>query len=204
MQNCIEGIGVDLAILVRVELVERRADEQVRALGLPGMGLGQKDGGGPEVVAADLRWAERLGHAHVGVADDREAVPERLQRLERVVGQQLEIGPDGGRRETGAGSRPTRCSRPNPWTSSMHTRRVTSVAAVTVRANRPAGAIASRNGSATVAPIPRRNVRRGRCFPVMNDMVCPLAIRAGSCVTLRVSAGTRSLPTTPMMNDAIR
>src|SRR5690606_8865769 len=32
---------------------------------------------------------------------------------------------------------------------------------------RPAGAIASRNGSAADAPVPRRKVRRDRCFPVM-------------------------------------
>src|SRR5207247_6203123 len=34
----------------------------------------------------------------------------------------------------------------------------------------PAGVIASRNGSATVAPSPRNTVRRGICFPVMNDI----------------------------------
>src|SRR5262249_57194831 len=32
------------------------------------------------------------------------------------------------------------------------------------------GTIASRNGSATVAPSPRRIARRGMCFPVMNDI----------------------------------
>src|SRR5436309_11864897 len=35
----------------------------------------------------------------------------------------------------------------------------------------PAGVIASRNGSATVAPSPRNTVRRGRCFPTMNDIL---------------------------------
>src|SRR5438552_19053724 len=34
----------------------------------------------------------------------------------------------------------------------------------------PEGTIASRNGSATVAPMPRRNVRRGRCLPVMKSI----------------------------------
>ena len=32
----------------------------------------------------------------------------------------------------------------------------------------PAGIIESSSGSASVTPMPRRNVRRGRCFFVMN------------------------------------
>ncbi len=35
----------------------------------------------------------------------------------------------------------------------------------------PAGIIESSSGSASVTPIPRRNVRRGKCFFVMNDMI---------------------------------
>src|SRR4029079_11049785 len=58
-----------------------------------------------------------------------------------------------------------------PCTSSMQISRVRSVAAA-LAATRPAGTIASRKGSATVAPMPRRNVRRGKCFPVMKDIVC--------------------------------
>ena len=38
------------------------------------------------------------------------------------------------------------------------------------RAGISAGTIASRNGNATVAPTPRRKVRRWMCFPVMKDM----------------------------------
>ena len=41
--------------------------------------------------------------------------------------------------------------------------------AVTVWAETP-GIIASSSGNPTVAPIPRRNVRRGNAFPVMNVM----------------------------------
>src|SRR5206468_8847269 len=48
----------------------------------------------------------------------------------------------------------------------------------------PAGVIASRNGSATVAPSPRNTVRRGRCFPVTNDILLLLSYpHVGSGVT---------------------
>ena len=95
-----------LAEPLRVELIERRADEEVRALGLLGVGLGQEHGGRPEVVAADLGRAERLGHPHVGVADDGHVVPERFERLEGVVGRQLEVGPHRRRREQMPGRAP--------------------------------------------------------------------------------------------------
>src|SRR5436309_2870724 len=57
----------------------------------------------------------------------------------------------------------------DPWTISMHTRRVLpdAPAADARRVHAPAGSIASRNGSATVTPIPLRTVRRERCFLVM-------------------------------------
>jgi hypothetical protein len=48
----------------------------------------------------------------------------------------------------------------------MQISRVLSVVAASA-ALRPAGTIASRNGSASVAPAPRRNARRGNCFWVM-------------------------------------
>ena len=49
----------------------------------------------------------------------------------------------------------------------MHPRRVFGVAAVCASAV-PAGTIDSSSGSASVTPAPRRNVRRERCFFVMN------------------------------------
>jgi hypothetical protein len=52
----------------------------------------------------------------------------------------------------------------------MHTSRVwpaTAAASVFARTDR-AGIIESRNGSATVAPIPRSTVRRDKCFLVKN------------------------------------
>ena len=66
-----------------------------------------------------------------------------------------------------------------------------------VLANRPrAGTIASRNGSATVAPRPRSIVRRGTCFPVMKDMLCLLACerpRYGCAPATVVAAVTSAL-----------
>src|SRR5215831_18740001 len=49
----------------------------------------------------------------------------------------------------------------------MPTKRRTGAAAVN-RSGRSAGTIDSRNGSASVTPAPRRNVRRGMCFLVTN------------------------------------
>jgi len=56
-----------------------------------------------------------------------------------------------------------------PMDSSMATSRVNS-AAFLGAAHSPAGVIASSSGSATLAPAPRRKVRRGRCFRVMKFM----------------------------------
>ncbi len=58
-----------------------------------------------------------------------------------------------------------------PWTISMATSRVASTSSFMVDQARPAGSIASSNGNATEAPMPCRNVRRGRCLPVMNSMI---------------------------------
>src|SRR5688500_11851363 len=54
----------------------------------------------------------------------------------------------------------------------MHTSRV-GVARRADAYRRPAGTIASRNGSATAAPAPRKKLRRGRCFPVMKFIPPP-------------------------------
>ena len=43
-----------------------------------------------------------------------------------------------------------------------------------------AGTIESSSGSASVTPTPRRNVRRGRCFLVMNDMLSSVSTRSRS------------------------
>ena len=81
---------------LRVELVQRRARADVRALGLLRMRLGQEDGAGPEVVAADLGGRKRLGHPDVGVADDGQVLAVRLQRAERARAQ-IEVAACRGR-----------------------------------------------------------------------------------------------------------
>src|SRR6266550_3371848 len=58
----------------------------------------------------------------------------------------------------------------------MQTRRVPVAVAAAAALALPAGIIDSSNGNATVAPIPRRNVRRARCFPVMYDIVVLLVM----------------------------
>ena len=61
-----------------------------------------------------------------------------------------------------------------PWTISMAAKR-TWLAAACARAAR-AGTIASRNGKATVTPMPRRTSRRESCFFAMNIGSCPLSV----------------------------
>ncbi len=64
-------------------------------------------------------------------------------------------------------------SRPNfvlpaePWTISIAAKRTLLAARVFANAV-PAGTMASRSGTATVAPMPRNTVRREMCFFVMN------------------------------------
>ena len=82
MQSSREGSAVSLPEAPRVELVERSAEEDVRALGLLRVGLRQEDGRGAVVVAADLLGGERLSRAAVGVAHDRHVVAEIGERGE--------------------------------------------------------------------------------------------------------------------------
>ena len=71
-----------LAELLRVDLIERRAGEDVRALRLLRVRLREEHRRGAEVIAADLRRRERLGVADVGVADDGQVVAVRLERAQ--------------------------------------------------------------------------------------------------------------------------
>ncbi len=116
-----------LAELLRVELVERGAGEDVVALGLLRVRLGQEHRARPEVIAADLRQRERLGVVHVGVADDGDVFAERRERLEGRA--PLEIAPDLRRREQVLLDADARCCRRLPCTISMHTRRCFDAAA---------------------------------------------------------------------------
>ena len=86
-----------LAVLLRVVLIDRRADEDVRALRLLRMHLRQEHRARAEVIAADFRRRERLGVPHVGVADDRDVVAERLERRE-AARRQVELAAHRRRR----------------------------------------------------------------------------------------------------------
>ena len=112
-------------------------------------------------------------------ADDRQPVRERRQRLE-----------DAAERGAAAvaGRRPL-----------VHDRAVREVDERQARhrpggggrQQRRAGIIASSSGSATVAPMPRRNVRRSRCFFEMN-MAGDLAHSAPAGIARRRHRAARS------------
>src|ERR1700733_12689830 len=68
-----------------------------------------------------------------------------------------------------------------PCTISIAAKRVRGVAAV-LRSGVCAGTMESSNGSATVAPKPRRTVRREMCFLVMNIVLTP----RGTCENCRL------------------
>src|SRR5690606_41621808 len=84
----------------------------------------------------------------------------------------------------------------DPCTISMATKRVRSDSAMPSFHALPAGAIASRNGSATVAPIPLRKVRRGSCFWVRNISGSPGSgfLLSPSICGLACPAAALSLP----------
>ncbi len=69
------------------------------------------------------------------------------------------------------------------------------VAAVAARAVR-AGIMASSNGRAIVTPMPRKNVRRSRCFLVMNirsPSRIPYCFAEATCTWLGAACGTLSI-----------
>ena len=128
------------------------------------MHLGQEHRARAEVIAADLRRADRFGSLAVGVADDRQVVAERLERRQ-AARRQIEVASDRRRRPQVLGERRSACCPPRRAPCSMQASRVLPAAAGLASSVR-AGTIASRNGSATVAPMPRRTVRREMCFLV--------------------------------------
>jgi hypothetical protein len=92
--------------MARNDLIDRSADVEIGALRLLRVRLREKDRARSEVVAADLRRLERLGHAHVGVADDGEVLAPRLERGQRAFLDQLEVASDLGRRPEVLGRAP--------------------------------------------------------------------------------------------------
>ena len=104
-----------------------------------------------------------------------------------------------------------------PCTISIAMNRFTSVSDLVAAHSRPAGSIASRNGSATVAPNPFSAVRRDMCLPVMTSMLTPPDLFGRGAARQRSPASMSSsttistaliwkgaLLTTSMMNDDIR
>src|SRR5438094_578652 len=76
----------------------------------------------------------------------------------------------------------------DPCTMSMHTSRIFDDPAEVLAHAVPAGSIASRNGNATVTPIPFRTVRRETCFFVMY-MLAPYLTGAAPRTPARSLAG---------------
>ncbi len=92
-----------------IELVDRGSDPDVGTLGLLRMRLGQEGRAGAEVVAPDLLGFPGFRTLHVGVADDREVVPVRLQRTKNAGAEveaaaRLRGGPEVLRRAPGVAS----------------------------------------------------------------------------------------------------
>ena len=199
-----------LAELLRVHLIERRAGPDVGALRLLRMRLRQEHRARAEVVAADFRRGERLGHAHVGVADDRHVVAIRLERRQRVVGHDREVRAGLRRREQVLARAPLVAAG-----EAVHFLDADQPRAVRGRRRLRAGARPAPSRPGTAAPpwrpSPRRNVRRGMCFPVMKCIgrVSSIGTRLSLYRSVRrLSGSTRlirnaSLLTTPRMNDDI-
>ena len=189
----------------------------VRALRLLRMRLRQEHRARTEVIAADFRRRERLGVLHVGVADDRDVVAVGLERLQ-ARRRQIEVAADGGRRPQVASSTPSAVLPAEPCTISMHADADLAGAAA-LRLRRPAGTIASSNGSARVTPMPFSTVRREMCFFVRYvTYSSSCAYRPSASRRLRPAAGSldwsssvrhlrhrnAALLTTPRMNADIR
>ncbi len=75
---------------LRVDLVERSADEKVGALRLLRMRLREEHRRRAEVVTTDLGGREGVRHPAIGVADDRQVLPERLERA-HAAERQIEV-----------------------------------------------------------------------------------------------------------------
>jgi hypothetical protein len=76
-----------LAELLDVELIHRGPDPDVGSFGQLRPRVGEHDGARPEVIATDLGGHERLRHPGVGVADDGQLLPERLEGAEAAFAQ---------------------------------------------------------------------------------------------------------------------
>ena len=78
------------------------------------MGLGQEHRRRAIVAATDLVGRQGARHSHVGLADDRQIVPERLEVLQMAVLCEIEVATDLRRREEVLLVAPSRCRRHSP------------------------------------------------------------------------------------------
>ena len=151
MQSCIDGIGVSWpmrrATIWSSDVPTYRSEPCVCF----GMRLREEHGARAEVIAADLRRFERFGHAHVGVAHDRQILAPRLERRERAVLAEARSCGQCPPAPTDACDAPQALLPAAPCTASMATRRVLSVAAASRRTSRRRG-----------RPAPSRRGRAGR------------------------------------------
>ena len=149
-------------------LIDRRARLHVGAFGLLRMHTAHEGRRGARMLPAEVALVRRREVVQPG--EDERPVAERLERLQ-----------DRREREAGAfgGGRPV-----------VHVR---AVAAIDRRKSRRrlgqqpdiAGIIASRSGNATVAPMPRMNVRRGNAIFVITIRTASIRlIRIASCAIL--------------------
>ena len=168
MHSCIDGIGVSwpncCAKIWSSEMPACTSDPCVCLR----MRLGEEHRARAEVIAADFRRRERLGVAHVGVADDG----ERSRGTARA-GCRLARRTDRSACRSAAGDHRFFCSADRalpaePCTISMATKRSFCPSARLARTIVRAGTIASSSGSAIVTPMPFSTVRREMCLLVMN------------------------------------
>ena len=140
--------------LFAISLIDR--DAQIRAHGVSSRaGAGQQDRAARMVAAGLVVGGHRLRHVQAG--DEHRAIAEWLQRLrderELEVLAFLQRTPIPGRRAM---------RMPDADEA------LAAGAAAVRRSGVSAGTIDSSSGKASVTPAPRRNVRRGMCFFVMN------------------------------------
>ena len=159
---------------------------------LLGMRAAQEHRRRARVIRAGVR-ALAAGQRVRQVADDVQAVAEFLERLQRL-----------GELEAAA------FRRRRPLVHRRAVRDVDAAEAALRRAPRSApaacraGTIESSSGSASVTPIPRRNVRRGRCFLVMKDMCAPVCLGLLSSVYGRSRAHFDASPLSTCSSETAR
>ena len=206
MHSCIDGIGVSCPNFCATSWSSEVPASQIRALRLVRMRLGQEHRRRAEVIAADLGRRERLGVAHVGVADDGQVLPVGLERAEHARRQierrsglrrRPQVLLHAERRAAGRAVHHLDGDQPRAWRAER------GAAPTPCRA----GTIASSNGSATVTPIPLSTVPARQRVVLSDEHRCTLPFALSrSSVPLRLGVAIWNAPllTMPRMNAEIR